>query len=447
MKKISRFFKAILLFFDRWLITPITKGILSVSDYTRNNGRELEKFINKKQTLIVLSLIFAFIVFFVLDQNANIIMNRRAEILYNQPVVAEFNSEAYVVEGLPTHADITLIGRSADLYLAKQYPSNNVTVDLRGLRPGSHKVPLRYNQRLSSIDYKIDPSTATIVIYEKVSETRELDFDLVHKDKLDRKLVVENVDLSRNDIIIKGAEHRLRQVASVKALVDINNINNPAVGNVTLNDILLVAYDSAGKTVDVEMVPNRISASIRIASPSKEVPIEIVPVGELAFGKSIKDIIPSVPRVTLFGDAEVLNNIESFPITVDVKNLATDKEFNINLKAPSGVRDISIKVINIRITLDDVTTKEFSDIRISHINLDPNLRVGAASAEDSRVAVIVKGSAAAIEALDISTLNATIDLSGYGEGTHEVEVRVTGGDLRLTYESKTKRVRITILRR
>ena len=42
MKKIGSIFKRILLFFDKWLITPITKGILSFSDFSKNNGKEFE---------------------------------------------------------------------------------------------------------------------------------------------------------------------------------------------------------------------------------------------------------------------------------------------------------------------------------------------------------------------------------------------------------------------
>ena len=37
-----------------------------------------------------------------------------------------------------------------------------------------------------------------------------------------------------------------------------------------------------------------------------------------------------------------------------------------------------------------------------------------------------------------------IDLENYGVGEHEVEVKVTGDDLKLTYTSKTKKVRIKI---
>lgn len=444
MKKIFNFFRRILSFFDKWLITPVTKGILFISDLTKNNGKEIEKFINKKQTLIVLSLIFAFIVFMVVDQNSNIIINKKAEILYNQTVVAEYNQESYVIEGLPESVDITLIGRQSDLYLAKQYPVNNVSVDLRGLKPGSHKVKLKYNQQLSSIDYKIDPSTATIVIYEKVSENRELDYDILHKDKLDKKLVIDEISLSRDDIIIKGAEYKLKTVANVKALIDINNISNPSAGNIKITDVPLVAYDEKGNPVDVEIVPSTVEATVKISSPSKEVPIEVVPKGNLAFGKSISEITPSISKVTVYGDKETIDKITSIPVEIDVTNLSENKSYNINLKKPSGIRDISSKTINVKVTLDDVVTKEFTGINVSPINLKDGLKVQAASESDSQITAIIKGSSSVINSLDSSTIKATIDLSGYDVGEHNVDVKVTGPDVKLTYESKVKKVKVLI---
>ena len=42
-------------------------------------------------------------------------------------------------------------------------------------------------------------------------------------------------------------------------------------------------------------------------------------------------------------------------------------------------------------------------------------------------------------------LKANIDLSGYTVGEHDVDVQVTGSDNKLTYESKTKKVKIRIL--
>jgi len=448
MKKIG---KKIILFFDKWLITPITKFILFITDFIKNNGKEIEKFVNKKQTLIVLSLIFAFVVFFMVDQNSDTLLNKNAEILYNQPVNAEYNEEAYVIEGLPTTVDVTLIGRTSDLYLAKQYTSSlSISVDLRGLTPGSHKVKLNYNQSqaLKTIDYKLDPSTANIVVYEKVSETRELDYDILHKDNLDSTLILDSVDLSRNDVIIKGASYKLDSVATVKALVDVDKISNPKVGTYPLKgdkgEVSLIAYDSKGQPVDVEIVPSTIDANVKITSPSKEVPIQVIPDGELAFGKSIKEFTTSISKVTIYGDEDVINSIESIPVIIDVKDLSSNKTYNVNIVKPSGVRAISNKTVTIKVILDDVITKEFSNTRISFVNLDPKYNAYAASKEDSEITVVVKGSSNIVGKLDTNTISATVDLNGYTPGEYEVDVKVAGDDLKLSYESKTKKVKIII---
>ena len=444
MKKII---KKIVSLFDKCLITPITKLVILISKALKNNGREIEKFINKKQTLIVLSLIFAFLAFFWVDQNSDTLINKSAEVLYNQPVVAEYNEEAYVIEGLPTSVDVTLIGRTSDLYLAKQYTSNlSISVDLRDLTPGSHKVKLNYNkkQALSTIDYKLDPSTANIVVYEKVSETRELDYDILHKDNLDSKLVLSKVELNRNDVIIKGAAYKLKEVATVKALVDVDKISNPEAGDYTLKDVQLVAYDSDGNKVDVEIVPGTIDAEITISSPSKEVPIQVVPKGDVAFGKAINTLTPSISKVTIYGDEEVLSKISVIPVEIDVKDLSSSKTFNVNITKPVGVRTMSNRTMSIKVTLDDQTTREIPDVRISTTNLDSKYKVQAVSEKDSAVTVIVKGSSDAVEALDVNSLKATVDLAGYTKGEYEVEVKVTGDDLKLTYESKTKKVKVKI---
>ncbi len=448
MKKISRgigkFFKAIGSFFDRWLITPITKGMLRLSDLFKTNGKSFEKFINNKQTLIVISLIFAFFVFFYVDRNATTIINQSAEILYDQPVTAEYNEEAYVIEGLPESVDITLIGRRADIYLAKQYPSHEVSVDLRELKPGTHRVELHYKQAVQSIDYKLDPSSVTIVVYEKISETRQLDYDVLHRDSLDPKLVISDIKLGRSDVIVKGAEYKLQQVATVKALVDINDLSNPTVGEASLKEVPLIAYDAQGQQLDVEIVPSTVDATITITSPSKEVPVQVVPVGDIAFGKSISEIKTNVSSVLIYGEQSVLDGIEYLPVEINVESLAENREYSVNLVRPNGIRDMSAKTIIIDVTLDEATTKEFTNIQLQPINKGEGLGAQAATEDDAYVTIVVRGSKSVIDALDPTTLKAVVDLSGLKEGTHSVPVQVSGSDLRLTYETKTKNVNIRI---
>lgn len=449
MKKINKknnIFGSIFKFFDKWIITPITKFILFVTDSVSNNDKGFEKILNNRNALVIISLVFALFAFYAIDRQGVSLIDDNAEILYGIPVNAVYNEEAYVVEGLPETVDVTLIGKKWNVYLAKQYPADEVTVDLSSLTPGTHKVSLNYKQNVSSVTYKVDPSTVTVVVYKKMSETREVTADVIHKDNLDTKLNIESISLSKDRVTIKGAEYKLAQVASVKALIDVDNLTTQDVGKQTLTDIQLIAYDNTGNIVDVEIVPDSLEAEVVISSPHKTVPIKIETEGELD-GKAIKSLTPSVKEVTLYGSQEALDKIEYLPVVIDISGINSDKNYTVNLTNPTGVREISVKTISVQLVVDEVVSTEISGVKVNITNLSDSYTATALDANSSSITVIVKGSQSVIDSLDSSTIYASVDLSGLTPGDHEVEVHVTGEDSKLIYTSRIKKVKVHIERK
>lgn len=447
-RKIKAFFRLIIKKIDKLVIVPITKLTLFVSEKTGKNGKSFERFLVRKNTLVFLSLIMAIGLFFFVDSKLLVLVDSSAEILEKQDVVAEYNKEAYVVMGLPDKVDVILIGRQSDLYLAKQLSSKDVTVDLSGLGVGTHTVSFKYKNDVSRIDYKVDPSTANITIYPKLSESRMVNVDVVNQDKLDTKLSVQSVDIDSKEIIIKGAEHVLNTVASVKALVDVGNLNDPDVGVTTINDVTLVAYDNKGQLVDVEMVPSKVSATVSIISPNKEVPLKIIPVGDVLFGKAISSMTSTVTKVKVYGDQATIDELQYIPVEVDVTGLKSAKTFNVILNKPSGVRYISEVSTTVEVTLGDEVTKEISNVMIESINLDSNYKASALDSSSSQTTVIIKGTQSVLDTItDASSIKATIDLAGRSVGEHEVEVQVVGTEVKATYTPKTTKVKIKITKR
>lgn len=441
---IGRLLRHIATFFDKWLITPITKLVLNITEFVKSNSKNIDRIIGRKSTLLVISLILAFAVFVIIDQESDIMIDKYAEILENQPVSAIYNEELYVVEGIPETVDITLIGQRRHIFLAKQSPSKNVSVDLTGLKPGTHSVTLKYTQRLKSLEYKLDPSKITVKIYDKESETRSLTYDILHQDDLDSKLSIKGVELDRTDVIVKGAKYKLEQVATVKALVDVNEIPNPEAGEITVRNVPLVAYDTNGKIIDVEIVPKVVDAKVNISSPRKEVSIKVIPKGTLAVGKAIKSIQSEATSVVVYGEESAVEKLDTLEVEVDVDGLDSDKDFNVTLKKPAGITDLSIKNLKVKVSVDNAVTKEFEGIRVSAENLPSGYKAQALSQADSMITVVVSGSADIIEKIDASSIKAYVDLTNYGVGEHQVKVVVTGDDLRLTYKPKTKEVKIRV---
>ena len=429
--KIVNFFKSIGHFFDRILITPITKVFMGFIKFFSTNGSGIEKILVNRQSIVVISLIFAIITYVAIDQKHVTLIDNSAEILYNQKVTVNYNEALYVVEGVPETVDLTIVGKKGDVYLAKQYPVEGVVLDLTGYTPGSYQVAFKYDKEINSVDYnsvdyKVDPSSVNIRIYDKVSVTKELGSEVIHRDNLDTKLNIDSIVLDRDNVTVKGAKHILEEVAIVKAIIDIDKLSSTKAGTTTLTEVPLIAYDAEGNKMDVEVVPGKVSATIKVTSPSKEIPIKLIPDGELD-GVAIKSLKANIDKVTVYGNQDTIDTITSLPVKVNVQGVKDNKTYTVNLTKPTGIREISVKTI----TVDTV-------------NLGSGLIVQAIGEENRSVEVILNGSSSILDTVEASQIKAYIDLEGLGVGEHSVPVKVSGEDTRVTYTSRVKEIKIKI---
>ena len=453
IRAIKKIFRGIGNFIDTFIVTPITKFGLFIGEKTDNQAGKFEKWLNKKNTLVFISLLVALLLFFYVDSQASTVIDSAAEVLQNQKVEATYNKEAYVVEGLPETADVTLIGRTVDLYLAKQLSTGKVTVDLSDLKEGTHKVDLNYESPINSVTYKLDPSSITVNVYPKVSATKTITVDVINKDKLNSKLSVQSVTIDKEEVIIKGTDddksvHNINKVATVKALVDVGAIVDPKAGVNIKEDVKLVAYDKYGNVVDVEIVPEKVTATVNIESYSGEAKIKIIPTGTVAFGKAISSISSSVNTIKIYGEEEVVSRYgDSYiPIEVDVTGLSDSKTYTVVVPKPEGIREVSEKTITVKISVGNEESIEVNDIKIDAINLGPNLKAAAIGENSSKTTVIVKGTREVLDAIDPTTIRATVDLAGLDEGEHNVKVNVTGDEVKASYVAKTTMIKVKITR-
>ena len=141
MKKI---FKAIFTFFkkifsgiykiiDKILVTPISKLLYKIINRNPNGPSLIDRMLNKPNMIVYISLALAFITFVLIDRKFVVLVETEAIVIPNQTVVAEYNEESYVVEGIPKTADIVLMGRKSDLYLAQQLGDHAISLDLSGI--------------------------------------------------------------------------------------------------------------------------------------------------------------------------------------------------------------------------------------------------------------------------------------------------------------------------
>ena len=423
---ITKFFKKIYKFIDQKIVVPISRFIYYLS-----------------------------IMFILIDTKVINLVKTEAEEIRGVPVVVKYNEEAYVIEGVPDTVDITLTGRKSDIYLAKQLGEYEVVLDLSEYTPSDnpYKVYFSYSKPIHSLTYKLDPSYVQVMIKNKESQVKTLSYDLLNINALDSKLSVKSVSLNKTEVVVKGGSDALAEIASVKALIDLAKQNFTEAGTHDIDNVELVAYDSKGnKLTNIEIVPGTISATVILESYSKAVPVSIETTGELIAGKAIASILVngnSNYSITIYGDQEELDKINSVPVTINVDGLGKEdvKEYNATINKPNGVRKMSAEKVKIKVQFGEEKQKTIDvSNNIAPINLSEGLTANLINT--TNVTVQVKGVESVINKInngeDENKVDAYIDLSGLGVGEHEVEVKINNTNPLVSYVVSSKiKIKIT----
>lgn len=446
MKVFKDLYTSISNFINKILVIPISKLIFKITSKFEKKGKLFENWLSRSNTLLFISLLIAITIFIVIDQKIVNYSESSAEILQAQNIQVLYDEDNYVVEGIPDSVDIQLIGNKADLYIAKQSSSSTVTIDLWGLKPGTHKVDIEYDQISGSVKSSVNPSVATVIIYEKVSDTKTLSIDLLNQDSLDETYIIDTVSSVTDSVVIKGANYKVEQVATVKALVDVKSLPKFELGEKFTVSSTLKAYDESGNVIDVELSPSKVDVDLLISSPSKEVPIKIVSTGNVIYNMGISNFLINnneSSTITIYGTTETLSTIEYIPVNIDVTGLTESTKFKIELEKPTGVKYMSMDSVTVNVNLsNDIANIELKDIGISHINLGSGY--GVSPVDIDSVAIKLKGVTDVVESLSSEDITAYVDLSGLGVGTHEVEIKVTGDDPRVEYKSSVTKMKVKI---
>ncbi len=438
------FFKGLYISLDKLLITPISRIIFAISDKLKNNSNKIERILNRPHILLYLSLIFAVGMFFLVDKEVINLVQNEAEIIQNQPVKVLYNQEAYVVEGLVDSVDIILTGNKSAIYLAKQLGEHEVVLDLTDYKPSNtpYRVKLTYNQTVDSIKYKLDPTYLTVTIKNKVSKLYSISYELLNENKLNEKLSVENVELSKSEVVVKGSEDALDKIATIKALIDLNNSEYNDAGTYETDNIPLAAYDKDGNLLtNVEIVPENVSATITLDTYKTTVPIKVLTTGSLVAGKSISSVTingSNTYSVDIYGEKSAIDSITSVYVTIDLNAFGNSntKTYNVNVTKPNGVRYISETSAKIAVSLGEEKQKTLNIMDISNKNLDSNLKVNLT--DNNAIAVQVKGVQSIIDNITEENISAYVDLSGYGVGDYEVDLQIESDDPRVIYVVTSK---------
>lgn len=362
-------------------------------------------------------------------------------------IVPSYNEEIYVIEGIPDTFKVEITGKKKAVEKAKENSDTKINLDLSEYKPSKDKTKVKLNFNCpDKVECEVKPSSIKISVQDKVSATKKVKYEIIENELLEQ-VSIKSVSLSQEEAIVRGGQDTLDTINHIKALIDLKDLIDTSAsdmlqtGERRLNNIKLVAYDKEGNKVDnIEIVPSTMSATIEITSNSKEIPIDLNLIGQLAEGRAISSITINGTdfnsyKVKVFGDEETVKEITSIPLTIDMEGQGNDelKTLNVTLSKPVRITKIVDEDITIEFKFTNAKQKTFELYGIQAINVADDLTATLASLEDYKIKVELIGAPELIDNFEIndSNISAYVDLTRLNEDMHTVPVQIDIKDPRI----------------
>ena len=373
----------------------------------------IDRIFFSQRYLGLFALLLACLAYFVAtyDSSSNVLSS--SKVLSNVSINARYNSETFELSGLPQACEIVITGEAANVNNASSR-KGYCQIDLEGYTEGTHTIKMNavgYGDNVSTIvspsEVTITPSEVTITLKEKPTRQFVQTYDFINQSQMDSRYILGEPSFAQGTKInIRASQDTLNSIALVKALIDVSGQTSDFE-----IEAPLVAYDKNGQAVNAEIVPSSITATVKLSSPSIEVPIRLNPIGQVPVGLAI-DTAQIIDHQTtrIYAPENILNNISEVYVNFDMSTVTenVDKEIMLPVTLPAGVSASDVTVVNVRVSLATVDTATLENIPLSYHNNYNNLAIS--DIDLTSVNVTVSGSANNVAAITSSDIEVFFEM-------------------------------------
>jgi len=396
----------------------VEEGIFRV---IRGFSTFIDKFLFNRKYAKIVALLLAILMYLIVNYNDIVSVYttplKQARELSGVAVTAKYNTETFEISGLPETCDIVITGDGS--YVTSAASSGGTAVaDLSGLTEGTHEVKLKPDGFGDSVTVTIDPSSVVVTLKKKTTQQFTLSYDFIHQEQMESIYSAGEPEFDYSKVNVRASRDTLDSIAFVKALIDVAGQTSDFE-----QDAVLVAYDSKGQPVDVDIVPETVHVTVPVTSPSKTVPVEIQISGEVPNDMAIESITTDQQTVTIYGSEAVLSQISQIAVTLNVSTITKDSTIQRPIVLPAGVNSASINQITMKVTLAAASSRTIDDVKIMYSN---NVNSFKASQPENKTttSVIAYGTENNINAISADDIRVYVDMSNAEPGLQEFPLQV-----------------------
>ncbi|AYW44942.1 hypothetical protein C7K43_02755 [Tetragenococcus koreensis] len=305
----------------------------------------------KKSNIIygLLALFFSLVLFF--NANGSNFQSNIAssetfdETVQDVPVSIDYDSDEYYIQGYEDTVDVTLSGvNRVQLNAEANEETRNfeVVADLTDLEEGTHDVPLEVENLSNSVDAQVEPDTLTVTIEKKVTKNFQID-PQDFEDNLQDGFELEDATVTPQEVEVTSGEQTMEEIANVIISSDLDTINESISDSFPLQ-----AVNENGEELSASLSPQTAEVQLDVSAPDKEVSLTPTQTGDAADGISDFDFQLSENSATITGAQDLLDDVDSLEVPVDVTDITEPTTRNVNVQAPAQLRsDVDTVTVNI----------------------------------------------------------------------------------------------------
>lgn len=396
----------------------------------------MNEWLNKTWVIRVISLLLAIITFIVITidnqdtRTADIgsfdsifSSSQEVQTLDDMPVSIQIDDEKYVVSGVPQTVKVTLQGTVSVVQSTATQRNFDVFVDLKGLEPGTHTVPIEYEGVSNRLSVEINPSEVQVLIEERATDEYKVGVDFTNQDSLQPGFELLEAIVTPDIVKITSSQNIVERIAIVTAYVDLEGLGE----DMTFVDVPVRVYDHEGNQLNARIEPEVVSVEVKLTSPNKTVPVVVDTSNEIGDNYRIKSVEVDIEEVKVFAAEEDLVNINMIrTVPIDLSNITKTTTLEVGLAMPGNIRLISDEAVTVTIEVEESTEEVIEDLEVTVQNLQEDLISSFLNPDTGRINITIMGFPTDLADIDASDFQILVDLAGLEDGEHQLPLDIRG---------------------
>ncbi len=329
----------------------------------------------------------------------------------------------YVMTAMePTVARLVVEGRISTLRTAsnEQYIVN---VDLEGVEPGIHELPLTSKLPRNIKEVELSPRKVNVRIEELVTKSFDVQV-LTSGQPADGYVLGTPAVLSEGGSMVQVTlpKDDMARVGLVAVTLDVTGADKTVVNK----KAKVVVYDNDGVEIQEAVVsPGTVHAEAKVTLPFKSVPLQVRYSGVLDSELSLVSVKPNISEITVYAQQAQLDAISIYDgVVLDLSKVKGSGPIAVKTLPVDGISSVNPGEVTLDVVVERTATRTINNLPVAISGEGEGLKAELREPENGTMSLQLRGAEAVLKDVQASDISLLAKVDGLPPGIHTVPLEL-----------------------